>query len=327
MNTDSFFALKTMTTYQSRNAVSIIGVPTNSSGTFDGVARAPEAYRRAGLKARLANHAHVFDLGDVNFAPPTPDRDPVSGLVAPQTFLEMVAAVDRAVGQTLIQKRFPLVIGGDCGLLIGCLNAVRRWVGSGSPALLFIDGHEDAYPPHRSPTGESADMELGLMLGRSTDGLPDALVTMLPLITSDDVAMLGIRDTEVLRQEGIASLRDRTSILMFDDQAIMQGNALSITCDALMQIGADKRRWWLHTDLDVLSTEAFPAVDYQQTGGLDWEALTAITTLALSSENVIGWDITIYNPDLDSDGEGIQRVITYIEAGIQAYVNGGKSYE
>ncbi len=309
-----------MITSLSRGAVSIIGVPTNSAGTSDGVARAPEAYRRAGLEARLAKHAHVLDLGDVSFAPPIPERDPVSGIIAPQTFLEMVAAVDRAVGRTLIQKRFPIVIGGDCGLLIGCLSAVRRWISP--PALLFIDGHEDAYPPHRSPTGESADMELGLMLGRSTDGLPDALVAMLPLITPDDVAMMGIRDTEVLRHEGVASLRDRTSILMFDDQTIMQGNALSITCDALTQIGADKRRWWLHTDLDVLSTETFPAVDYHQAGGLDWEALTAITTLALSSENVIGWDITIYNPDLDTDGAGLERIITYIEAGVQAYVSG-----
>lgn len=308
-----------MTIPQHHSAISIIGVPTNSSGTDDGVARAPGAYRRAGLITRLAHHVNVYDEGDVYFTPPTPVRDPVSGIIAPQTFIEMITAVDQAVGRTLIQERFPVVLGGDCGLLIGCLNAVRRRISP--PALLFVDGHEDAYPPHRSPSGESADMELGMLLGRSTDGLPDALTEMLPLVTVDDVAMVGIRDREVLKQEGIASLRDRTSILMFDDQAIMQGNGLTITCDALTHIGADRRRWWLHTDLDVLSTAALSAVDYHQPGGLDWEMLTAITTMALASENVVGWDITIYNPDMDANAEQIQRIITFIEAGIQAYVS------
>ncbi len=31
--------------------------------------------------------------------------------------------------------------------------------------VLFIDGHEDAWPPELSTTGEAADMELGFALG------------------------------------------------------------------------------------------------------------------------------------------------------------------
>lgn len=31
--------------------------------------------------------------------------------------------------------------------------------------LIFVDGHEDAWDPHRSGTGEAADSEIALALG------------------------------------------------------------------------------------------------------------------------------------------------------------------
>jgi arginase family enzyme len=50
--------------------VTIIGVPTNSSGKIDGVARAPSALRRAGLIDVLSDYCDVHDYGDVLFSQP-----------------------------------------------------------------------------------------------------------------------------------------------------------------------------------------------------------------------------------------------------------------
>jgi len=50
---------------------------------------------------------------------------------------------------------------------------------------------------------------------------------------------------------------------------------------AARDLRAEAPVWWLHTDLDVLSTEALAAVDYPQPGGLSWDQLTEVTIAAL----------------------------------------------
>jgi arginase len=256
----------------------------------------------------LSRYVDVRNFGDVSFAAPTPRRDPESGIIAPQTFVEMVLSVGEAVTRALRESCFPLVLGGDCGLLLGCLDAVRGL--HGQPGLLFVDGHEDAYAPHESPTGETADMEIGLALGRFLDHVPLPLRQRLPLLTPADVVMLGPRDASILQKELVPSLASLVEII--DDAALLGGDLISATNDGLKTIGADRRAWWLHTDLDVLSTDALPAVDYQQPGGLSWEALEAITLQAIRTPNLCGWDITIYNPDFDPDGRWAARIVRYI---------------
>ena len=62
--------------------VAVIGVPFNSSGRTDGMARAPEALRRAGLLAGLTERVESADTGDVGFDPPAAQRSARSGLLA-----------------------------------------------------------------------------------------------------------------------------------------------------------------------------------------------------------------------------------------------------
>ncbi len=70
--------------------------------------------------------------------------------------------------------------------------------------------------------------------------------------------------------------------------------------------------WWLHVDLDVLSSEALPAVDYRQDGGLSWSDLTALTRSAISAGGCLGATVTIFNPDLDPDGRYALAIVEFI---------------
>lgn len=70
--------------------------------------------------------------------------------------------------------------------------------------------------------------------------------------------------------------------------------------------------FWLHVDLDVLSTVALAAVDYQQPGGLGWDELEELTGRALADPRCMGWSVVIYNPDLDDGGQGARDVAKYI---------------
>lgn len=289
--------------------LSLIGVPTNSAGREDGVARAPRALRRAGLVDGLRRVGDVDDEGDVTFSRPTSERDPVSGVIAVASQASMIRSVRTVVRRVLRRGRFPLVVGGDCPVLLGCLAGSIEVQRTG---LVFIDGHEDAYPPHQSPTGEAADMELGFALGREAPNLIRDAIGRTTLIESSQVCLLGPRDKEVLLRAGTRSLGDGRMIF-YDGGALRKGTIEDMATRAIRGLIPTVKKLWLHVDLDVLSTRSLPAVDYPQPGGLSWDELERLTASILSSGNVVGMDVTIYNPDLDPDNRSARRIARYVE--------------
>lgn len=290
--------------------LAVIGVPYNSAGEVGGEALAPGALRAAGLVLRMAEVADTIDVGDVCFVPPTPRRDAQTGITSPRTLLQMVTAVRAAVGEAIAAGRLPIVVGGECPLLLGCLAAARD--AHERVGLVFVDGHEDAYPPHASLSGEAADMELGIALGfSSVDGLED-IASPVPLIRPDDVVVLGARDRRELAGEGVPTIADRVSVR--DDHTLLGDDLTALVRADTTQIHASAGPWWLHLDLDVLSSEALAAVRYPQPGGLDWNDLRTLTDAALSVPGLVGIDLTIYNPDLDPDRSGAARIVDFMEA-------------
>ena len=284
------------------DAIGLLGVPANSAGTLDGVARAPAVLRDAGLVEALARSVDVHDYGDLRLPVPSVQRDPSTHLIDPGGLAAMITCVRDAVGRTIEEGRFPLVIGGDCPLLLGCLLAAR---GDGSVGLLFVDGHQDAYPPERSTTGEAADSELAFALGTADMSWSSELAAAMPLVTPADVRILGARDAPTLRDEGVRSIADRVDLV--DDRALAddpRGFARR-ACSSL------RPPWWFHLDLDVLSTEALPAVDYRQPGGLGWDELSSVATTAFD-HGPAGWDVTSYNPDLDPERVHARKIVRFL---------------
>jgi arginase len=285
----------------------LIGVPANSSGTVDGVARAPAALRQRGLATVLARYPGFTDVGDLVLPVPVPVRSP-SGLLAEDALAAMIGQVAEAVGAARGRGWFPLLLGGDCPVILGALAALQAE--RDRPGLLFVDGHEDAWPPRLSPTGEAADCELGLAIGLSGTGLSPQLRAVLPRIDPADVAAVGPRDTSELATAGVASLDGQLGALIRPSE---------LTADRYQAALAGlPPPWWLHTDLDVLATGELAAVDYPQPGGLTWDQLAGLTATALATDGCAGWSVCIYNPDLDPSRDGADAIISYITQAITA---------
>jgi arginase len=287
--------------------LALIGVPANSSATVDGVARAQAVLRQRSLATALARHRGFTDVGDLALPVPVPARGP-SGLVAEDALVAMIERVAQAVGAARRRGRFPLLLGGDCPVILGALAAVQAE--ADRPGLLFVDGHEDAWPPRMSPTGEAADCELGLALRLFDTGLSPQLRAVLPRIDPADVAAVGPRDADELAAAGVASLAGRLGALI---------RPAELTADRYAAALAGlPPPWWLHTDLDVLGTGELAAVDYPQPGGLTWAQLAGLTAAALATDGCAGWSVCIYNPDLDPGRDGADAIISYITHAITA---------
>jgi arginase len=295
--------------------IGIVGVPFNSSGLTSGVARAPAVLRAHGLIEQLSKVSDVRDYGDVGFATLQPTRDPISGIKSLQATVSMVPAVEAAVSRVLADDRFPLILGGDCPVMLGGLAAVHNR--SGRVGLMFVDGHEDAYPPHSSPTGEAADMEFAFAIGLYLEDAPRDFASRFPLVQPTDTVIIGARDSADLKHDKVVSLASKVRVISSVEAQTRNGAVLAREELARLEaIGVSGV--WLHTDLDVLSSEALAAVDYRQPGGFSWDRLTGMVQAVIRGPSTVGWDVTIYNPDLDPHQAHANTIVKFIVAAFSA---------
>jgi len=290
--------------------LAIIGVPFNSAGTNTAEALAPAVLREAGLIEALSRGNDVDDYGDVEFdAAKSTSRDKESGIIAPKALLSMISAVRTAVTRAYGEGRMPVVVGGDCPLLLGGLLAAREQLGYG-PALLFVDGHEDSYEPRKSMNGEAADMELGLATGFTTvKGLPE-LSDELPIIDPHQVVLIGARDSDEVETEGHKSIGTR--VIVLDDTELRAAGVESTVLRWLEQFQHKPGRFWFHLDWDVLSSDEMPAVSYPQPGGLVWDEVETIARAAIHADHLIGIDTTLYNPQLDPNRTAARKIVEFL---------------
>ena len=67
--------------------------------------------------------------------------------------------------------------------------------------------------------------------------------------------------------------------------------------------------FWLHLDVDVLDEVVFPATDYLQPGGLDWDELPAVLAPLAAAEELVGVSLACYNPEKDPGLECGRRLV------------------
>jgi arginase len=260
-----------------------------------GVERLGEALLAHGLAEELAARR----AGRVAPPPWVAARDEkAGGLLNPQGIAVFSRALADALGPIIEAGETPVVLGGDCSIVLGSLLALRR---RGRPGLLFLDGQADFYQPEAEPKGEAASMDLALATGRGPAQVTD-LEGRRPLVRDEDVVVLGYRDAQDAAEHGSQPLPD--TIAALDLAAVRRLGAAGAGRRAVERLtrGGGPDRFWIHLDVDVLDDGIMPCVDYRMPGGLSWDELTAVLRIAMAAEQAVGLEITIYNPALDREG-------------------------
>ncbi len=292
-----------------RRNIIILGAPMESEALLEGVNLMPAALRAAGLVDAVGG----VDLGDLPIAITDAARDPSTGLVAYEQIRVATGLVRNGVLDLLRRPGLPLVIGGCCGVLVGIFAALRRH--AGRTGLAFVDGHYDYYDGATSPAGALADMELRVLTGAGPDELVNA-GSAVPLLQPRDAWVLAFRDAWEMTAAGAPDpLAEIPDAHFRDDVRVLADGPAEVGAEAATALAADPGRFWLHLDLDALSTTAMPAVDYLLPGGLDWEQMATLLRPLAASPALLGMDVTIYNPSLDPKRE-LARPIVELLAGV-----------
>jgi arginase len=274
----------------------LIGVPIDSIGRAGGTELTPGVLREAGIAEALA----ARDAGDLDVRITGEVRDPETGIVGYPSVVSSTEGIRDGVGASLERGEFPIVLGGCCTLLPGVFAAFsdlgRR------TAVAYLDGHYDLYTGITSPTGEAADMPLAMLLG---DG-PPALVGDAPLVEPADVAVVGARDREEAVGLGSPMPEDVGIALDRDPARVVADRPAAVAAEVLDRLGPPI---WVHFDVDVLSTEDFPATPYLQPGGMTADQVVEVLRPVVHSGRCAGIDVTCYDPDMDDDRSSARRLV------------------
>src|SRR5687767_101541 len=126
--------------------IAIIDAPSNLGlrplrpNHIPGANKLADALRAQGIVTQL--HAH--DAGRIPPLPYSPTKEPITGFKNGAAIPVFSEALAEKVKATIEAGYFPLVLGGDCSILLGNMLALRQL---GRYGLLFLDGHHDyCYP-------------------------------------------------------------------------------------------------------------------------------------------------------------------------------------
>lgn len=288
------------------DAPSNLGLRPPEEGSVPGCYKAPGALRDRGLVERLG----ARDGGVV--VPPRYRAEwwPGYGVRNGEAIARYSAELASRVGALVDEGGGPLVLGGDCSVLIGPALALRSR--PGRFGLVFVDGHSDFRHVGNAPAvGAAAGEDLAIVTGRG--GELSRLGGHSRYVEDADVFVAGLRpDDEYLdelRELGIETHLARD----------VRGRGAEVGAAAVAHMeerGTDG--YWVHVDVDVLDASVMPAVDSPDPDGLEWTDLPDLLAPLLSSSLFTGMEVTVFDPDLDEDGSLADALADHLLAAFDA---------
>ncbi|MEV4638706.1 arginase family protein [Actinoplanes sp. NPDC049548] len=293
------------------DAPSNLGLRPPTATSVPGCAKAPGALRDQGLLRRL----NARDAGCLT--PPRYDPGdwrPGDGVChAPEIALYSRRLADR-IGAIIDQGEFPVVLGGDCSIVLGSALAMHRLgeaVG-GRIGLVFVDGHSDfRHPGNASYVGAAAGEDLALVTGRGQPNLA-SIEGRRPYYRDIDVVVMGIRAQDEYRLD----LQAAGIVTRPVPTLRVEGAARSAQW-AREQL-VDCAGYWVHLDVDVLDPAVMPAVDAPEPGGIAFPELELLLAGLVESPHCLGVEITVFDPDYDPDGGYAEEITSAIVAGLKS---------
>ncbi|WP_460351501.1 arginase family protein [Actinoallomurus acanthiterrae] len=288
------------------DAPSNLGLRPPHDGHQPGVRGLAAALRSHGLLDRLG----AADAGGVEPPPYSFADEPVTGFRNGPAIADFSVRLADRVGKVIDEGRFPLVLGGDCGIVLGPVLALRR---RGSYGLVYLDGHDD-YSPLRDPASRhgrfaAGGMGLALATGHGPAALTD-LEGLGPYVAEEHAVHIGVQyepeDLVLFDNEPFHTSRIHRYPIEYVRQ---HGAAAAAEAGRRDLAAAPVEGYWIHIDADVLDKSVMPAVDSPNPDGLSFPEFTAALAILLADPRAVGMHVGIYDPELDPSGEAGRALV------------------
>ncbi len=316
--------------------IGLIGVPYNVGWTGPGVAEAIGAFRKQGLCEALADlDAEFTDLGDIRVDLP-PKDDSNAELLNPEQVKAICFALADKVSEALAGGYFPLIVGGEDGVIMGIIEGFCRKLNE-TFSLVYFDAHGDYNTPETSPSGLIGGMNIAITAGM---GVPE-LVNMFdhaPLLLPENIVLYGTRDldpgerklversrvalydADSVREvtpagavkDIVADLTGRTRTALYDADSVRYLTPARAAEDIVADLTKRTEKIYVHIDLDVMDESVLAAHCLPVPNGLSREEFVTSVRGLLLSGRLCGMGVMVFNAEKDPDGTDAKTVVDII---------------
>ena len=277
--------------------IKVIGVPLDLGQDRRGVDMGPSAIRVANLNARLRSLGYeVEDAGNVPAA--IPEMMPFGNRRAKylKEIAETCRRVARQVSAVLRQGFAPLVLGGDHSIAIGTVAGVSKYFRDRGKrvGLLWIDAHADMNTPQTSRSGNVHGMPLACCVGLGPKELTHIL-GYAPLVRPQNVALVGVRDVDVLEKPHVRHSGVRAFTMRHIDERGMR----AVMEEAIQIVSDDTAGFHASLDMDYIDPGEAPGVGTPIRGGGTYREAHLALEMISDTGRMVSMEIVEVNPVLD----------------------------
>ena len=240
--------------------------------------------------------------------------DSITGVRNSNEIIEYALQQENILKKTLVNGYFPIVIGGDCSIIIGNMLTLKN---QGRYGLFFLDGHTDYMLPELSQTAGSAGMDLAIVTGHGHDKLAN-IQNQKPYVKEEWVWCVGNREYH----EGYVQPILESKIGYYDLKRLRK-EGIEKCVDSFIKMVNDQNLdgFWIHIDVDVLDDNIMPAVDSRSQDGLSYKEFLEILRPLVFNPKAKGLEITILDPELDPGGKYTREFVSVFSNLINQYTS------
>jgi arginase len=293
------------------NQIALIGAPSSAGAHNAGMEKSPAALRAAGLADKLrAVGYQVNDLGDIPAQSWQPDEESprlrnIAAVLAALNALRPLVEVAAKSGA------LPIILGGECTMALATLAGVRRYYRHVS--LLWLDCDADLNTPATTPSGCAHGMVLAHIAGH---GAPELVrfYSEPPLVREPDIALFGVARLDPPEDMFLS----RSPMKRMKAAEILRRGPEASAESILSSLHAESRDFVLHFDVDFVSGEDLPAVDFPGIGGIRLEQAGKMLEMFCRPSRLLAIDVASYNADKDPDGSSAAKIVDLLVAALAA---------
>jgi arginase len=295
----------------SQPKVGVIGVPYNTGSKGVSIEKGAEAFRNAGIITALRRFINVVDLGDVAVTLPVPDYSNPK-LLKPNQVEVLCRALANKVKAAVDAGFYPLMIGGDCSVLMGIIEGLsgsRRRVG-----MVYMDAHGDFNTPETTPSGIIGGMDVAIAVGRGARKLA-GMFGHSPLLREEDVVLFGTRDLDVLEAEALA----KSKVQVYSREKVRLEGGEKSAMEILAYLRSRCDCLYLHVDLDVLDASVVSATGLPVPDGLMEKEFQSVVRGLAESGELCGVSLMAFDAAKDADGSQARKLVALVAETLKAW--------